>query len=147
MTQLFLQKRKHHILPEPLGEFLDLHGQVNVIVLEMWYDRVTYPQLRKLAQEAYYDYEPDAVMIEKKASTISVAKIYECLGIQLLSICLIETKKHEHMQAVHHWKMEEFTFLLTKKWSKNLIDICATFPAGENDDIVDACTQAWLRIA
>ena len=24
MTQLFLQKRKHHILPEPLGEFLDL---------------------------------------------------------------------------------------------------------------------------
>ena len=33
----------------------------------MWYDRVTYPQLRKLAQEAYYDYEPDAVMIEKKS--------------------------------------------------------------------------------
>ena len=26
------------------------------------------------AQEAYYDYEPDAVMIEKKASVISVAR-------------------------------------------------------------------------
>ena len=49
------------------------------------------------------------------------------------------------MQAVHYWKMEEFTFL-RQKWSKNLIDICATFPAGENDDIVDTCTQAWLRL-
>ena len=51
------------------------------------------------------------------------------------------------MQAVHYWKMEEFTFLNDKKWSKNLIDICATFPAGENDDMVDTCTQAWLRFA
>ena len=57
-----------------MGSFLDLRGQVNVIVLEMWYDRVTYPQLRKLAQEAYYDYGPDAVMIEEGIWPISVAR-------------------------------------------------------------------------
>jgi predicted phage terminase large subunit-like protein len=33
-----------------------------------------------------------------------------------------------------------------RRWAKNLIDICAAFPAGENDDIVDTCTQAWLRL-
>ena len=44
------------------------NGQINAIVIEMWYDRVTYPELRILAQEAFEDWEPDAVMIEKKAS-------------------------------------------------------------------------------
>ena len=60
------------------------HGQVNVIVLEMWYDRVTYPQLRKLAQEAYYDYEPDAVMIEKKASGQSLLQDLRMAGIPVI---------------------------------------------------------------
>jgi hypothetical protein len=43
------------------------NGQVNAIVVEMWYDRVTYPELRKLAQEAYNEWQPDAVLIEKKS--------------------------------------------------------------------------------
>ena len=47
-TAFSTKEKTSYLLPEPLGEFLDLHGQVNVIVLEMWYDRVTYPQLRKL---------------------------------------------------------------------------------------------------
>ena len=33
-----------------------------------------------------------------------------------------------------------------KKWAKDLIDICSAFPTGNNDDIVDTCTQAWLRL-
>ena len=33
-----------------------------------------------------------------------------------------------------------------KKWAKDLIEICSSFPTGENDDIVDTCTQAWLRL-
>ena len=34
----------------------------------------------------------------------------------------------------------------SRKWAKDLIDICSAFPAGDNDDIVDTCTQAWLRL-
>ena len=33
-----------------------------------------------------------------------------------------------------------------RRWAKDLIDICSAFPTGENDDIVDTCTQAWLRL-
>ena len=39
------------------------HGQINAIVLEMWYDRVNYPELRRLAQDSYDEYQPDAVLI------------------------------------------------------------------------------------
>ena len=54
------------------------------IVLEMWYDRVNYPDLRKLAQEAYYDYEPDAVLIEKKASGQSLLQDLRMAGIPVM---------------------------------------------------------------
>ena len=42
--------------------------------------------------------------------------------------------------------MEESSSQRVKNGCKNLIDICAAFPAGDNDDIVDTCTQAWLRL-
>ena len=43
-------------------------GAMCAMVLEAWWDRVTYPELRKIAQESYEEYDPDAVLIEKKAS-------------------------------------------------------------------------------
>jgi hypothetical protein len=43
-------------------------GVMCAIVLEAWYDKVSYPDLRRIAQEAYSDWQPDAVLIEKKAS-------------------------------------------------------------------------------
>jgi len=123
-----------------------LNGQVNVIVLEMWYDRVTYPQLRKLAQEAYYDYEPDAVMIEKKASGQSLLQDLRMAGIPVLEYMPDRDKEARAHASSALLEDGRIYFPADKKWSKNLIDICATFPAGENDDIVDTCTQAWLRL-
>ena len=117
MTQLFY-KRENIIFLEPLGEFLDLMVK-SIIILEMWYDRVTYPQLRKLAQEAYYDYEPDAVMIEKKASSQSLLQDFtNGKDPKLLSICLIEQRSTNTCKQCIIWKMEEFTFLLTKNGAK-----------------------------
>ena len=52
MTQAFSTKEKTSYSARTTWGVFRLHGQVNVIVLEMWYDRVTYPQLRKLAQRS-----------------------------------------------------------------------------------------------
>ena len=59
-------------------------GMNCAIVLDMWYDRVSYPELRKIAQEAYYDYEPDAVLIEKKASGQSLLQDLRIAGIPVI---------------------------------------------------------------
>ena len=50
----------------------------------MWYDRVTYPELRKIAQESYHDYEPDAVLIEKKASGQSLIQDLRMAGVPVI---------------------------------------------------------------
>tara|TARA_R110000751_G_scaffold49027_3_gene109393 strand:+ start:523 stop:1962 length:1440 start_codon:yes stop_codon:yes gene_type:complete len=121
-------------------------GQVNAIVLDMWYDRVTYPELRKIAQESYYEYEPDAVLIEKKASGQSLLQDLRMAGIPVLEYSPDRDKEARAHASSALLEDGRIWFPSNKKWAKNLIDICAAFPAGDNDDIVDTCTQAWLRL-
>ena len=121
-------------------------GQVNAIVLDMWYDRVTYPELRLIAQESYYEYEPDAVLIEKKASGQSLLQDLRMAGIPVLEYSPDRDKEARAHASSALLEDGRIWFPSDKKWAKNLIDICAAFPAGDNDDIVDTCTQAWLRL-
>ena len=121
-------------------------GMTCAIVLEMWYDRVTYPELRKLAQEAYQDWEPDAVLIEKKASGQSLLQDLRMAGIPVLEYMPDRDKEARAHASSALLEDGRIYFPSDKKWAKNLIDICAAFPATDNDDIVDTCTQAWLRL-
>jgi predicted phage terminase large subunit-like protein len=121
-------------------------GQINVIVLDMWYDRVTYPELRRIAQDSYYEYEPDAVLIEKKASGQSLLQDLRMAGIPVLEYSPDRDKEARAHASSALLEDGRIWFPSDKKWAKNLIDICAAFPAGDNDDIVDTCTQAWLRL-
>ena len=121
-------------------------GQINAMVLEMWYDRVSYPELRKLAQEAYYDWEPDAVLIEKKASGQSLLQDLRMAGVPVLEYMPDRDKEARAHASSALLEDGRIYYPSDKKWAKNLIDICASFPATDNDDIVDTCTQAWLRL-
>jgi len=121
-------------------------GQTNAIVLDMWYDRVTYPELRRIAQEAYNSYEPDAVLIEKKASGQSLIQDLRVAGVPVIEYMPDRDKEARAHASSALLEDGRIYFPSDKKWAKNLIDICAAFPATENDDIVDTCTQAWLRL-
>ena len=59
-------------------------GIWNAIALDCWYDRVAYPDLRREAQDAYKEYEPDAVLIEKKASGQSLIQDLRMAGVPVL---------------------------------------------------------------
>jgi predicted phage terminase large subunit-like protein len=122
------------------------NGQINVIVIEMWYDRVTYPELRTLAQEAYEEWQPDAVMIEKKASGQSLLQDLRMAGVPVIEYNPDRDKEARAHASSALLEDGRIYFPANKKWAKDLIDICAAFPAGDNDDIVDTCTQAWLRL-
>lgn len=122
------------------------YGMMNAIVIDMWYDRVTYPELRRIAQEAYYDYDPDAVLIEKKASGQSLLQDLRIAGIPVLEYMPDRDKEARAHASSALLEDGRIYFPSNRKWAKDLIDICSAFPAGENDDIVDTCTQAWLRL-
>jgi predicted phage terminase large subunit-like protein len=115
------------------------------IVLEAWYDKVSYPELRKLAQEAYDDWEPDAVLIEKKASGQSLLQDLRMAGVPVLAYSP-DRDKEARAHAASALLEDGRIFYPKRKWAEDLISICAAFPAHPNDDIVDTCTQAWLRL-
>jgi len=115
------------------------------IVLEAWYDKVSYPELRKLAQEAHDDWEPDAVLIEKKASGQSLLQDLRMAGVPVLAYSP-DRDKEARAHAASALLEDGRIFYPKRKWAEDLISICAAFPAHPNDDIVDTCTQAWLRL-
>ena len=121
-------------------------GQTNAIAVDMWYDRVAYPDLRRIAQEAYEMYDPDVVLIEKKASGQSLLQDLRVAGVPVLEYLPDRDKEARAHAASALLEDGRIWYPYDRRWAKNLIDICAAFPAGENDDIVDTCTQAWLRL-
>ena len=121
------------------------NGHDCLIVLEAWYDKVTYPELRKLAQEAYNDWEPDAVLIEKKASGASLPQDLRMAGVPVLAYSP-DRDKVARAHASSALLEDGRIYYPKRKWAEDLISICAAFPAAKNDDIVDTCTQAWLRL-
>ena len=112
----------------------------------MWYDRVSYPDLRRLAQESYDQYEPDAVLIEKKASGQSLLQDLRMAGIPVLEYSPDRDKEARAHASSALLEDGRIWYPSEKRWAQDLISICAAFPAGDNDDIVDTCTQAWLRL-
>ena len=116
-----------------------------LIVLDMWYDKVNYPELRKLAQEAYDDWEPDAVLIEKKASGASLIADLRMAGVPVLAYSP-DRDKVARAHASSALLEDGRIYYPKRKWAEDLISICASFPAAKNDDVVDTCTQAWLRL-
>ena len=116
------------------------------IVLEAWWDKVSYPELRMLAQEAYDDWQPDAVLIEKKASGQSLLQDLRMAGVPVIAYSPDRDKEARAHASSAILEDGRIFFPSNRKWAKDLIDICAAFPAHPNDDIVDTCTQAWLRL-
>jgi predicted phage terminase large subunit-like protein len=116
------------------------------IVLECWFDKVSYPELRKIAQESYEEWQPDAVLIEKKASGQSLLQDLRMAGVPVLAYSPDRDKEARAHASSAMLEDGRIFYPSSRKWAKDLIDICAAFPAHPNDDVVDTCTQAWLRL-
>ena len=122
-----------------------MNGQMNAIVLEMWYDRVSYPDLRKMAQDSYEEWQPDTILIEKRASGQSLLQDLRQSGLPVLAYNPDRDKQARAHASSALLEDGRIFFPKNKKWAKTLIDTCAQFPKG-HDDLVDTCTQAWLRL-
>lgn len=120
-------------------------GTYNVMILEMWRDHVAYPDLRREAKESYMEWQPDSIMIEKKASGQSLIQ-----DLRMANIPVVEYTPDRDKVARAHASSPLLEAGMVwhpdKKWAKTVVDKCAAFPAGDGADIVDTCTQAWLRM-
>ena len=121
-------------------------GQPNLILLNAWRDRVEFPELKEKTMELYEEWEPDAVIIEKKASGAPL--IYELRRMGIPAQEFTPSKGNDkitRLNAIADIFASGKVWAPDRRWAEEVIDEVASFPAGRNDDLVDCVSLALAR--
>jgi len=115
----------------------------NLILLSNMRERLEYPELRSTAQEMYDSYEPDVIIIEKKASGQSLIQDLRRAGLPILEYNP-DRDKVTRANASTPILEAGRVWLPDKPFAQDLINEAAAFPYATYDDQVDAMVMAIL---
>ena len=123
------------------------HGQ-NAILLDAFRGRYEFPELRRLAHQEYLDWNPDIVLIEAKASGIPLIHELRQMNIPVTDFTPSKgNDKHVRMNSIAHlFEQGRIWAPKHRPFAQEVIEECAAFPHGDNDDYVDSMTQAIMRL-
>jgi predicted phage terminase large subunit-like protein len=127
-------------------------GPDNIILLDARRGRWNFPELKEVAYEECQYWDPDMVIIEKKATGGPLMDELRARGIPVLGFSPgrraggggVDKTTRMHMvsplfEAGLVWAPED------KKFSDEVIEEIASFPNGEHDDFCDSMTLALMR--
>jgi len=118
------------------------------ILLDAFHDKLAFPDLRRKAQKMYDDWHPDWVLIEKKASGHSLIQELRKSGVPVKSV---DPKGKDKIMRAHlsSAPLEQGCVFWVPGHLDGIdvIEECAKFPMGANDDYVDTVVMllAFLR--
>jgi len=118
----------------------------NIILLNAFRDRMEFPELKRVAIEQYRDWEPDSVIIEKKASGAPLIYEMRAMGIPVQEFTPVKgNDKISRLNAVSDLFASGRVWAPNTSWAEEVIDEVASFPSGEHDDYVDSVSLALMR--
>jgi predicted phage terminase large subunit-like protein len=118
----------------------------NIILLNTYKKRVEFPELKKDVMEEYKAYEPDTIIIEKKASGAPLIYELRAMGIPVQEFTPSKGQdKIARLNSVSDIIASGKVWVPQTRWAEELVDEIAAFPSGEHDDLVDATTLALMR--
>ena len=121
-------------------------GAAHLILLDSKKGRWDFPELKSEALEQYKFWEPETVIVEAKASGLPLTQELRQLGIPVVNFT--PSKGNDKLTRVHSVSPlfeSGMIWAPNERWADEVIDECAAFPNGENDDLVDSTTQALMR--
>ena len=125
--------------------------QANLILLNAERDRIEFPELKRKTLELYKEWDPDAVIIEKKASGGPLIYELRAMGIPVQEFTPVRGKagqsndKIARLNAVSDIFASGRVWAPNTQWAEEVIDEVASFPSGEHDDYVDTVSLALMR--
>jgi predicted phage terminase large subunit-like protein len=120
--------------------------QSNLILLNAFRDRMEFPELKKRAIEEWKEWQPDSVIIEKKASGAPLIYELRAMGIPVQEYTPVRgNDKISRLNAVSDLFASGRVWAPGTRWADEVIDEVASFPSGEHDDYVDAVSLALMR--
>lgn len=122
------------------------NGQANIILLNSFKERMEWVELKKTAFQHYKEWEPDSILIEKKATGAPLIYEFRAMGIPAQEFTPGKGQdKISRLNAVSDLIASGKVWVPQTRWAEELVDEVASFPSGEHDDLVDATTLALMR--
>ena len=118
----------------------------NLILLDAYKEKLEFPELKRAAYEKYWEFEPDQMIVEAKAAGSPLIFELRAMGIPVTEFTPSRGQdKIARVNAVTDLFASGVVWCPPTRWAEEVVEECAAFPAGENDDLVDSTTQALLR--
>jgi len=122
------------------------NGSPNIILLDTYKKRVEWVDLKKDVLKTYHDWDPDGVLIEKKATGAPLIYELRSMGIPVQEYTPSRgNDKIARLNSVADIIASGKVWVPETRWAEELVDEIAAFPSGEHDDLVDATTLALMR--
>ena len=119
----------------------------NIILLDALRGKYDFPELKVVAMDAYKYWEPESVIIEQKASGEPLTQEFRRMGIPVIPF--VPSKGNDKFTRVNSvspiFESGAVWYPYGETFTDEVIEECASFPHGANDDYVDSMTQALLR--
>ncbi len=120
--------------------------QANIILLNAFRDRLEFPELKREAISQYRNWEPDSVIIEKKASGAPLIYEMRAMGIPVQEFTPSRgNDKISRLNSVSDLFASGLVWVPNLRWAEEVVEEVASFPAGEHDDYVDSTSLALMR--
>jgi predicted phage terminase large subunit-like protein len=120
--------------------------QANIILLNAFRKRMEFPELKRCALDEYQEWEPDSMIVEKKASGAPLIYELRAMGIPVQEFTPSKgNDKISRLNAVSDLFASGKVWAPDTQWAEEVIDEVASFPAGEHDDYVDSTSLALMR--
>jgi predicted phage terminase large subunit-like protein len=118
----------------------------NIICLDAFKRRMEFPELKKKAFDMWKEWNPDTLIVEKKAAGAPLIYELRKIGIPLEEYTPGKgNDKIARVNAVSDLFASGVVWCPETRWADELMEELASFPNGDHDDLVDASSQALLR--
>jgi predicted phage terminase large subunit-like protein len=129
--------------------FPNMDEGAHIILLGVRRGRWDFPELKRVALDEYKYWNPDNVLIEAKATGVTLQQEMRRLGIPVTMYTpggrRTGTDKVSRANAVAPILESGLVWAPETAWADELVEECASFPNGDHDDMVDSTTMALMR--
>ena len=121
-------------------------NDTHIILLDALKERLEFPELKERAFQMYKEWEPDACIVEAKASGAPLVFELRKMGIPVQEFTPTRgNDKITRVNSVSDLFASGKVWAPRKRWAEEVIEEMAAFPNSDHDDLVDSATQALIR--
>ena len=118
----------------------------NIILLDAFKQRMEFPELKQKAMETWEEWQPDSLIVEKRAAGAPLIYELRKMGIPLSEYTPGKgNDKIARVNSISDLFASGVVWCPDTRWADEVMEEMASFPNGDHDDLVDPSSQALIR--